>query len=624
MATEAELFTALRNAHDAGDEEAAQRFADMIRAQRGEKPQAATKEEAASEGLPRLKQNLRLLGKDVVEGTGAAIEGAGKAAFNIPGMVLGKDYEAAREKRLARNPGAAMAGELVGSAAGGAAAVKGAQLAARGLSAAIPAASPAIAKIGTALTPQTGQPLANTARYAATGAALGATQAATEGENPLAGAAAGGVGGAVLGNAPAIGGFIARRFSPSRAAMSALGRRIRAPGETLADATARATQAAADFQQVHGRMPAVAEIMGQRQAAATAESFAHSSKATEVAQAARDRYLKALPEEFSGALKGNRVTSSVPAVEAAQASKMNAAMGPIADTEINLPPGLNSRLRGIIAMDVKANADEAATNLLAQNKITLRTLDNVRQTLNKLNQSRPGHNYDTIRQQLVALGNAAEPRYGRALEAFGERGDVAAGIRQGQKVLGSGDTKEFKDAFENAGPNTQLGARVGARTAIVDTAHESPASAARTARRLAEDPGLRERVDTVLPYHEAPQVKQAGEVTTLGAQGMASITPSRAVPTDKAINDAVEELVRGAVLSSGRGSGGFIANFASNLGRMGKQPYGTAKKVAELATDHRNTPAVLQYLKRRGLSTPQILGIYRAAVAGQYAGGNAQ
>jgi hypothetical protein len=108
--------------------------------------------------------------------------------------------------------------------------------------------------------------------------------------------------------------------------------------------------------------------------------------------------------------------------------------------------------------------------------------------------------------------------------------------------------------------------------------------------------GLNQRSATLQGQTEAARQHRVGELATRAARGMAAVTPTaKAQPSH-----AAEATLHGVI---GFASPVHAAHWLAGpiLHSLRGIPPNTARRLAELATDPAQTPAVIQYLVRRGM-----------------------
>jgi hypothetical protein len=181
------------------------------------------------------------------------------------------------------------------------------------------------------------------------------------------------------------------------------------------------------------------------------------------------------------------------------------------------------------------------------------------------------------------------------------------------------------DLTKRVGKSEAAGQRAGVRGKLAATAQQGPNSAASLASDLANNEGLRSKVTTIMGPQEADNMLKAGDLAYQSGRGIASVVPG---PLTKATQQAQQtaQAIRAATLGLHGGSSSMLAHTISHLTSVFKLPPGTARKLAELATDPAQTPAIMQYLKARGGSAAmrrEFLTMLRRQATGIQATGQA-
>jgi hypothetical protein len=466
--------------------------------------------------------------------------------------------------------------------------------------------------------------LAAGAGYGAAGGAIeGATDSASL-SGAAGGAFVGGIAGGVLGTvaAPAlrtIGRVFGSMGGSQRMAFQHLAERVKLPDETKEQAARRLHADFMEYRQVFGRNPATAELLEHAQAKALAgggsglmdAGIRSSERAVDIARQAEQASAVARQGLVSNALQRGRPVVSQTEVRAAASDSLDATMGRIGQTPVTLSAQdltlLSSQpvqaiLQGRAYGAVRQSIEDAATN---GTPIPLRHMEDIRLAMQRgAGSSNPteAHLYRGLRDDVRAIGEAASPEYAAGLTRFARSQHRADGVETGRAaVSNSAQTAEVDTAFRrepqsaygNAG---RVGQREGFRSQIVERSQQSPNAAAETARRLAEDVGLNQRSATLQGQTEAARQHRVGELATRAARGMAAVTPTaKAQPSH-----AAEATLHGVI---GFASPVHAAHWLAGpiLHSLRGIPPNTARRLAELATDPAQTPAVIQYLVRRGM-----------------------
>ena len=530
---------------------------------------------ASVEGLPALAA------RDAArnQGIGSAFFGAGTPltaaaeyiARALPGgkapLSPGEAMEFARGRREAlqeAQPGAYNMGIAQGVVlgAGPARAVAG-------------AAAKAAPRLANVFALQAGQTARNVARLAAAGgAASGVTAAGEQGVEAVPGAAgagavlapaAVGVGALAVGGARLAGSYI----RPDNAALRILARHIDEPVDRLA-------LRYNEFVRTMGRVPRLVEIVRRSTAEEMGQISRVRSRAGEIFRNAEEAAALSRPEELAAQLRGGRAITSDPAQEALlprPAEFTSALRGPRAteaDVRASLPPirdeatdllgrrvqstetaqlgrrdvqldrlmqrigmhrvpltpdmleiiqhpdvwnSLDPALRRRVAGAIEQGEDIGTVDL------TVRTWDAIRQDLASRAGAGSGQIYARLRDRVRDYVSAAVPEYGRGLQEYGRRTDVARGTTAGRRAL-TEDAREFADRLRTAGGGTddaarrpgvraaeQAGMRVGARTALANQLSGTEEQARRALTRLAGDRRLQRNLRAVLGDDEMRELE---------------------------------------------------------------------------------------------------------------------
>ena len=213
----------------------------------------------------------------------------------------------------------------------------------------------------------------------------------------------------------------------------------------------------------------------------------------------------------------------------------------------------------------------------------------------------------------------------RLAERYGHQLDFSAGLRTGRSITRQNDTEAFQEAVAQANQVERVGVRQGARAALVEAAGESPATASRTAQRMAEDPGLQTRIETALGGGERQRLTTLGRSVTESQARLAEAVPgdaalARARADEHA--DGIRQVIRGTAAMSGRGGGGFVSAFVGEMLQKVRIPKVAARRLAEMAVDPARAHVVIARLRRAGVRSEEILRMYQnaAAAAGVQAG----
>lgn len=527
----------------------------------------------------------------------------GSAIYGVPYATALRNLEANKAATEAAHSTASLVGDVVGGVASlpvGGAVVKGAE------------AVPLIGHAAQAVNDMSFVP--RTAIKAGVDSALGAGTGYVQNGTP--GAIAGAVAGPVAG--AAVRGGVAILKGPTAAAYRILAKTIKMPGETLAQAASRLQNDADEFRSVYGRNPSLAEMADVSQGKEIGDTIRRTPSAQQVASSQDEKLAVGRQGELSSAVAGTRpsATAAQGDVEAQARQKLDADMAQIDQQRVHITPeqtqflegnsaSLRSVMRGTSYDDARAALDDHLDQGVSPR---LRDVETWRQAAARGARSADpviAHDFAGIRDAVRGIGENV-PEYADAMGDYAHLMRFGENLPEGAKGLSTAP-KDFAAGFNNQPHDTigraaQAGQTVGLRTAISQKALQSPSAAAEVSRRLSEDAGLRQNIDTAFQPNEAQRIKRAGEIALKAGRGMAS-----AVPTQSTAQQAQQAVTGHAIRTAALGVHGGSSSFASHniewlVNRAGL-PMGTAKKVAELAMDPKNTPAVLQYLKGRG-TTP--------------------
>ena len=295
-------------------------------------------------------------------------------------------------------------------------------------------------------------------------------------------------------------------------------------------------------------------------------------------------------------------------------------MGQIAKSTAAIPPNAPPALRRLLANNVRtqaANGDNTAETLYARGEIDLRTLDNVRQDLNKLALAKPGEGYDKLRDYVTVLGVRANNRYRGLLSEFGARSRQIEGMKAGQAGTKPANLTG-SDRMDAATMEYQVGRAGGTRNRLADAA-STERGAVTTADKLRQTP--KELTEALGPY-ETARLQRLGRAETQSADRLKQVTPKLLAPSDELSAD-VQAAVEAAAVAGGRTLTGFAIHAARRLVERLRMSAGTARRIAELATDPAQLPAVIAALRRARLTDQQIREVLIpvGAGAGVAAGG---
>lgn len=617
------------------------------------------------------------------------------------------------------------------------------------------AGAKAAPRVASVFTPQTGQTKRNLLRLMAAGGAAGGVTAANEQgtEEAPAGATLGAAAGPLAAGAVRVGGSAIRtvssRLSPDNAAIRLLSKRLGEPVDAL-------QQRYAEFVQTRGRAPRLAEIASPHLAGELGEISRIRPAAGAVFRDAEEQAARALPNEVAPLVRNQGAIASEPAAAARRAAtteeaagvvgrrvqstaaaqtarrdvQMDRVMESIGDHEVVATPDMREMLEdpdlmGALEASIRRHVRRAieAAGEEGSPSLSVRAWDAIRKELGRRAGTESGGRYGQLRNEVRDYVSGAVPEYGAALREFGRRSDVArgtgagrsvltartrefadmlrtagggtadaaqrpgtraaeqvgarvgartalvealsgdpakaerlmerlardagmrervrmalradeaaalerlaerygqqldfsAGLRTGRSALRQNDTDAFREAVTQAGQVERAGVRAGARTALTEVAGESPAGAARTAMRLAEDPGLQNRIAFALSGPEQQRLTRLGTSVRESSRRLAEASPgniSQARAEAQRAAADVQTIIGAGVALSGRASGAMRANILFQIIDKTRIPKTAARKLAEMATDPARAHQVIARLRRAGLDAEEILRIYRDA-----------
>jgi len=619
--------------------EAAQAFADDVeKKMQGEAP---PKDSLRKSDPMRTEKNAPAA--TALEQAEAFVEGAGRGALNLPGVVttaidkaagshLNEAYEARRQAIAEKAPLASGAGYLTGAAAGGGAVLRGVQ------------AVPQAARV---LAPVAGQTVRNALRYGASGAIPAAVQATAEGASPeeVAGAAAlgGAVGLGVAGVARGadMAGQAVRSLTTDsgrmRSAMRVLGERIKESPERL-------EKAYNYFWRVTRREPTLLELTSARSGAELEKLAEHQAAIGNAVRQQGARAASTRPFTMQQQVKRGGPTASgaqIDAVRDAEFKKAINAKPSLMEMEFDLPTkttvingkpvtdlDLDPELAAAIAREVNTGKDKGLkASLFEQGKVTGQTLDNVRRVLNKRESSAPGYGFGKLANEVRDIVDGAVPgRYGKAIDDYAETSRFYEGFERGAantpKGSLSGQPRKDADTLEAIN-----GFTLGRRSDLADKA----GAGVKEAQRLAST--LSERADAAavtggLPPREARNLQRLGRAEAASAERFAQVTPKLSADSENSAQ-AAQLLIEGAAAAGGHVMRGFQVHWLRRAMLWAKDRAmapATAREAAKLLTTPGRTMDAVRLLKETGKSdkwiSEQIQAV--AAASGAAAGGATQ
>jgi hypothetical protein len=438
-----QLNAALLKADAAGDTQNAQIFADQIKTMQAQEapPQLSPQDAARQRGIAAGKDEsspMAALGQFAHQATFGGQNYADAAAQWLRDHLTGKQDAASFDEDLAEargrsegeitgSPWAGTAGGIVGGVAGGGAAAG----ALRGT------------RFARALAAQPGQKVANVAKSMATGAALGGATAVANGETAPNAVRTAAISAVATPVASKVAGFALSKLQPAAA------RAYQTLADTIGETPQTLQNAYNTFQQLTGRIPSMAELMGLRSQGKLRDLAAANPRISEAAITASNMGGRPLHEQL-GALNAQGATMPQTARELTDLrdTEMTTHMDtphpqtgtrlrdtPVPDpTGIMLAPHVELALRPNTQLNARLG-NVGATGLtpimerIEQGQATLDDVETVRKALrdmqSQLMRPRAGspHSRDPlmarefgdIAMQVEGLGSRADPDYGLAL-----------------------------------------------------------------------------------------------------------------------------------------------------------------------------------------------------------------
>lgn len=555
-------------------------------------------------------------------------------------------YEEARRRiterdtaTQAEHPVAAGAGTLAGAVgAGGAVERAGA--------AAVSKVAPAVAKaVSGALTLKKGQAVTNAARLAGrgalTGGAYGATEGAVQGaeQNGLEGAAEGaaegaGVGavtGAVAGTAGAaavkVGSEAFKALKPvSQRAVALLAKRLNTSPNEIANRLV-------NFRQTHGRAPMLTDILASKDVANIEPDVnTYQSSASTIADANKANQ-RALPKRLQTQIEKTGPTDTLTSLTTVRDNAMTQAMNPIRDRLVDLPYKINPKTQDVeidlppklaraIADDVRANADLGASIALEQGKVSIQTIDNVRQALTQRAASEPGHNWKPLRDLVTQIGSDNVPEYGNALSEYQR---FSRGIKGYEHGFSGKLPQDIGSEADIATPEYAAGRNIGVRSRLAREAGSSERGALKTAKNLSEEAGLAAETRSALNAGQTRRLQKIGKGEVQSQENMANLTSSSLAPKQAEDTRALHNAFELGIAAHGHTTTGFGAHAVWRFLTGNGVRESTAKELARMVTsgnpaDLAKLPAKLRAVGINAAKQRQILahaaGRFAAAASG--------
>lgn len=532
-----------------------------------------------------------------------------------------EEVRAERAAAAAENPAAAAAGTVVGLGMGGGAIAKGINAAAK---------APVVGKAIEAATKlKQGQRVRNVLRVAGTGGAVGAAEAAARGEDAGTGAAVGALAAPAVSTvahvaAPVVRNVAGRVSKSSEQGFRVLAKRLNVePDDIAAFARKRLNDT--------GRAPSLAEIISARDAGELAVIAREHGAAGEVFQAAERRIAGNRAQTMRRQIeRGGKAPTLAQAAESRRAAD-DAVMAPIRARSVPLSRDEAEFISNPEVVSVLGQRDPLRARLAEladgqRNSLTLEDFDRLRQALRKqqgaLARSEPGRSQDIkeLVQQITGIASDKSPEYARALTAFQRNAQKLTGTIRGHGGK-SVDVETKVPAIRSLNsPSGRIGQRQGARRRLADEASSSDESAVRLANKLRQASAL-EGEAGVLKGSEKAALQRLGEGESTSAERLSQIAPSRLRTRSDEAASTTQRLLEGVAASAGKTLTGFKVHFIDRLVSQTHMSEGTARKLAEAATDPAKLPEVIAALKRVRINEDKALELIRDAAVAAGIGG---
>lgn len=437
----------------------------------------------------------------------------------------------------AAHPIATGIGETLGGVMGGSAELHGITAGAKAVSRFVPGVvSRVVDAAGLALTLKAGQPIANVARLAGSGAAAGATYGATAGgvsggqqdgaSGVLPGAASGAATGAVTGAVagPVVAGVV-KGVQAARAAVAPASKRAIALLAKHLDMSADGVEAmVTDHMAATGMPPTLADILNAKSVAnlepvTTARQGPHATM--QAADAANQDLLpgRQVIDVVNAAGKGTKtpfqaepqlVAARSAPLEEMRDAQIKTTMDPIRGHAVNLQPTEADFLKGEVtsAMGLRGPIRKQIAEELGNNQISINSIDAIRKNLNKLDVANPGQGYGELAQNVEQIGRA-HPEYGKALDEYAANSRFIDGFNHANSGKSALDAQGAAARTALQSDEGQAGLQVGARSRMVATAGTSRSGAASTMNQLAQD--TRTAANESLPGPEVDKLRRSAQ-----------------------------------------------------------------------------------------------------------------
>jgi len=471
---------------------------------------------------------------------------------------------------------------------------------------------------------KTGKPLTNTLKTAGVAGAQGAVTAANLGASPEEIAQSGGVGavlGPAAGAAVRVGGAgvgLVRSIADRNkdAGFKALAKALSKEGKRVSPTALK--ERAAEFKRITGRMPTVTEIVGERGGQDILETVQSGSRATERLLSAAEEQGQALQGNLAGRIRRGKAVPVVEKLSGYRKIAADKAMGKIGKKTVAFDAKSVDEL--LQDQDVQRALPADAQDILRQlvdtgGNVPVRLVEDMRQIFRTRGNKAGGvpRKFREFADSLVEGASEQVPEYGRYLTSYGRRSEGIKGVKFGEKIDNmSVEDVEYK--LSTAKPAFVGGARAKNRGALVNQALESPQSATRLARSLAEDSG-KIRKQAALDPQEAARLRELGQSQTDALESVgATVRGARVKSASQEEIENIKTVMEGVFgVASGRGSAGFQVNFASKLVQRFRVPPTAALRLTEALTDPARTDEAIELLIKHGVSPTAIQEMAQSA-----------
>lgn len=567
--------------------------------------------QTVAESSPMAKQEVTPKPYDPMQAAYAGVQGVGRGAFNVGGIVgeaTDPNYEADRAARAEEYPVESTLGYLGGAVAGGGAVGK-------------------VLGLVPGVAPVAGQTVRNMLRFIGQGAVAGGAQAGAEGEDIGTGAAAGAVAGPVaagvakagIGAVRAVGGLLSPSVSNANA-IRALAKRIKSTPQELQAAMLR-------FRSATGRAPTLTEITDAGSAEELGRIAEARISAADTFRGAEQRVTAQRPRDMARQIAAGGPTDNIARLTTVRKDAMDSAMGNIRNVIVRVPPReaeryLDPDVARVLNRDLRGRLAEAATNG-TEARLTVKDIDDMRQAFGDAAGTGQRFVFNELADRISNIGARQVPAYGSALSEYKAFSRTIKGFENGSAAKAPTDLNNPLDIADSTTPEYHSGRNVGVRSRLTDEAGASERGAQTTANALRQNAGLADETRGALGARETERLQRLGAAETTGAERLSQASRAPRAPsqeTEQSVKNAVERV---AALG-GHTLTGYKTAVFSRLITKAQLSSVTARKLAEAATDPASLPGVIDALRRAKLSEETIRSVLLPAVsrsAGAAAGG---